>query len=287
VSRHPSAGAQNGAVEGLIFSDILQKALKNEKNPINRMYLNEINIKWKKVELAAEDFRMNGGALDTLITALNEFSHDLQNPKYHQSIKNKGGFRGGADIFSAGYLDDLLNILMGQHPITGASWGYQKFSTHFKFYQKRLLLDDRPPTIEYRERPRFLMLAQQMDLQFRLAGRRNFTKYELQLPIIVFHTFHTFGEEDFIRVEYFARLAKQTFELGKTLVVTETLSGGFIPDVSGTGIDGVFVLCRPSKNGQPGDLAPEVVKLLDRKINNFLHEREADPRDILKTGYID
>jgi hypothetical protein len=103
-------------VEGLIFSDILQKGWKNEKNPINRMYLNEINIKWKKVELAAEDFRMNGGALDTLITALNEFSHDLQNPKYHQSIKNKGGFRGGQTSSPPATCDDLLNILMGQHP---------------------------------------------------------------------------------------------------------------------------------------------------------------------------
>ena len=273
----------------MYFTDILQRAMKGEKNAINRMYLNEINIKWRKVEQAAEDIRKNGGKLDALIGAFDEFVHDLQNPKYHQSAKNKGGFRSNADIFSSVWIDDLMNVLMDQFQFkqSGVKWGYQRYSTHFKFYQKRLLLDDRQPTIESSESPKFLMLGQQIDLQFRLAGRRNFTKYELNLPILVLHTFSSFGEEDFIRSDYYARLAKQTFEMGKTLVVCESLQNGFYPDVSDSDIDAVFVLRKHDKKTQQSGLSVEVVRHLDRRIRDMLFEKESNPRDILKNGFID
>jgi len=273
----------------MYFTDILQRTMKAEKNAINRMYLNEINIKWRKVEQAAEDFAKNGGKLDALIEALDEFAHGIQNPKYKLSNKNKAGFRPNAELFCASYIDDLLNILMGQYRFTqsGVRWGYQKFSTHFKFYQKRLLLDDRQPTIESSESPKFLMLGQQIDLQYRLAGRRNFTKYQLNLPILVFHTFGSFGEDDFIRTEYYARLAKQTFELGKTIVITETLNPGFYPEIGDSDIDAVYVLRKVDKKTQQNGLAPDVIRQLDRRIREMLYEKESDPRDIQKNGFID
>ena len=271
----------------MYFTEILQRAMKGESNAIIRMYLNEINIKWRKVESAAEALRGNGGKLDALIASLDEFVHDLQNPKYRQSSKNKGGFRSDSEIFSSVWIDDLLNVLMSQFKFTqsGVKWGYQRYSTHFRFYQKRLLLDDRQPTIETSESPKFLMLGQQIDLQFRLAGRRNFTKYELNLPILVFHTMRTFGEEDFIRSDYYARMAKQTFEMGKTIVVADSLHNGFYPDLTDSAIDAVYILRRQDKKTQQNGLSVEVVKQLDRRIRDMLFEKESNPKDILRTGY--
>ena len=38
----------------MFYKDILQQLLKDETNSINKMYLHEINIKWKNFEKAAE-----------------------------------------------------------------------------------------------------------------------------------------------------------------------------------------------------------------------------------------
>ncbi|MCD4828659.1 MAG: hypothetical protein K8R90_04410 [Candidatus Cloacimonetes bacterium] len=263
--------------------------MKGEKNAINRMYLNQINIKWRKVEQAAGDFRASADKLDALIDALDEFAHDLQNPKYRQSAKDKGGFCSDAELFSGSYIDDLLQVLVGQYklPQSGVHWGYQVYSTGFEFAQKRLLLDNRQPFIQSGESPRLLMLGQQIDLQFRLAGRRNFTKYQINLPILVFHTFHSFDENDFIRVNHYAHLAKQIFAMSKTLVVTETLAGSYYPDIGGSSVDGVFVLRKADKKSQQHGLSTEVVKRLDRKIRDMLLEKESNPRDILRCGFAD
>jgi hypothetical protein len=272
------------------FTDLLQKMLKAEKNPVNRMYLNEIIMKWRKVERTAEEFQKGAEPLENYLSALSEYSRDMQNPKYRVNKQSKTGFKANSEIFALNYVDDLLTMFINKHDISrqpGIVWGYQRFSGNVRFYQKALFLNRKQPDLEVEESPKFLQLAQQIDLQYRLAGKRNFSKHSLTIPIMVFHTYRAFLEEHFIRVEYYAKLARETFGKVKNIVVAESIEPNFFPDLDRSSVDAIFVLRKQAREEPLNDIAPDVVKLLDNKIREFLFECEHDPREIVRKGFID
>ncbi len=273
----------------MFFNDILNKNLKSEKNPINRMYLNTITIKWKKVDKAADDLAQRTGGMREFVEALNDFSLELQNPKYRFDRSTKSGFKSNHEIFSVAYLDDLLTLLLNRHPMLqdgGIRWGYQRFCMNLRFYQKNLF-SDKNPDMQFPESPKFLMLSQQLDLQFRLKGRRNFNKYQITTPILLFHTFRNFMEEHFIRVDYYSRLAKVSYDRCKSIVIAETIDENFYPELEDSNIDNIFLLRGQSRNGQTKSFSLEIVKLLDEKIEEYLAEGDQDKKQIIKSGVIE
>jgi hypothetical protein len=274
----------------MVFTDLLQKMLKVEKHPVNRMYLNEILMKWRKVERAAEEFQKGAEPLENYLSALSEYTRDLQNAKYRVNKQSKTGFKSNSEIFALTYIDDLLTLFINKYEICrqpGVTWGYQRFSGNIRFYQKCLFLNRKQPDLEIEESPKFLQLTQQIDLQYRLAGKRTFSKHTLTVPIIVFHTYRTFLEEQFIRVEYYAKLARETFGKVKNVVVTESIEPNFFPDLDRSCVDAIFVLRKQAREEPLNDIAPDVVRLLEIKIREYLHECEHDPREIVRKGFID
>ncbi len=273
----------------MFFNDILSKHLKSEKNPINRMYLNTINIKWKKVDKAAEDLAEGTTGMKEFVEALNDFSIELLNPKYRFDRATKSGFKTSHEIFSVAYLEDLLTLLLNRHEIfnvSGIKWGYQRFCLDLSFFQKNLL-NEKDSKTQFKESPRFLMLAQQIDLQFRLRGRRNFNKYQVTMPMLIFHTFRNFMEEHFIRVDYYSRLAKMSYDQCKNIVVCETIDENFYPELEDSHIDNIFLLRRQSRNGQTKDFSLDIVNSLDEKLTEYLQEEKQDKKQIIKSGMIE
>ncbi len=276
----------------MFFTEVLKNLQKTEKNPISRMYLNEISIKWRKVEKEAKDYcAAEDAKIDTFLNVLNDFATELQNPKYKADKLAKGGFKSNSELFSVAYIDDLITILMEKfrnkcNP--GIRWGYQKFTTDLKLYEQNMITSTKNPTMKTKDSPKFLMLAQRLDLQYRLAGKRNFSKNSITLPLITVHTFRNFNEENFIRVDHYSNKAKKTFEKGKVFIVTETIEQGFYPDIENSSIDGIFVLrkhVKKSKNNH--NISIEVINMIEAKFKEFIEFRKTDPKDIIKTGYID
>lgn len=274
----------------LFYGEKLQILLKNEKNPVNRMYLNEVMIKWRRLQSTADSFMKDPELLPDLVKHLDEFSTNVRNPKYKYSVQNKTGFKAISEIYSTAYLDDLISLLMTRHDIfkqKGIVWGYTPFTMGMKFQQASLVLGNRNPSFDTRESPKFLQLVQSMDFQFRLTGKRNFSKYSIKLPILTFFTFRNLQEEQFIHVEYFAKSARTTFERGRTIIVTESLDPGFIPDIPNSFTDAIFLLRKPNGGKDLPEMNLDVVKKLDKKIEHYLYERESSPKQVLKKGYFE
>ncbi len=276
----------------MFFTEVLKNLQKTEKNPISRMYLNEISIKWRKVEKEAKDYcAAEDAKIDTFLDVLNDFATELQNPKYKADKLAKGGFKSNSELFSVAYIDDLITILIDKFKSKcnpGIRWGYQKFTSDLKLYEQNMITCTKNPAMKTKDSPKFLMLAQRLDLQYRLAGKRNFTKNSITLPLIIVHTFRNFNEEHFIRVEHYSNKAKKTFESGKVFIVTETIEQGFYPDIENSSIDGIFVLrkhVKKSKNNH--NISIEVVNMIEAKFKEFIEFKKTDPKDIIKTGYID
>ena len=270
----------------MFYHKIIEKMMKEEANDINKMYLQEIKLKWENFERSAARNEENN---EELTKALNDFTKVLSNRKLKFSQYSKKGFKKNSQVFSPSYLANVISIFIERSGITehkGINWGFQSFSTNLKFNPKNLCSIEKDPAYEFSASPEFLQLAQKMDFQFRIHGKRNFKKYEITLPLIVFHIVKNLTPDEFIKFDYYAKVAKNTFEKSHTVIITETLDTDFVPDLSFSPIDVVFILRKQQKSKTEEEISLEVIDAIEKKILDFIHEQERKSEAYKNTGII-
>lgn len=264
------------------YSEILSKMLKEEKNPVNKMYLHEINIKWTKISKAVEN---SNGSNQEIVEMLNIFRKAITNNKYKFNKLNSKGFINESPIFSVNYLHDLVSVIMKRQKIidhTGIFWECGNFNMNYVFSPKSFNTLEKDFRFEQSISPDVLFLGQKIDLHYRITGKRNFEKHMSILPLIVFHTFKILGNENMLYLNHLAGLSKNAFSKSRTIILTEELEKDFIPDISSTNIDHVCVLTKENDN----KISVEVVDELEKLINDILKEEHTVSKDILDTGII-
>jgi len=270
----------------MFYNEIINELMQDKKNPVNSMYLHEINIKWKNFEKFIEEKK---GSNKEMLAALNNFISNISNPKYIYNPSTRNGFKADSPIFSSRYLDDMISIIMKRNKIIenkGIIWGFQNFSTNLKFNPQNLSSLEKNPMFEQDYTEKVLSLTQKMDFQFRVSGKRNFHKYEIIFPLIIFNTFKNLTEEDFIKVEYTSALAKGCFERSKSIIICETLDRKFIPSLKSSAVDDIFILRKQFKSSKLSDLSLEVINALEEHINEYISQTEKKDETFLNTGVI-
>ncbi len=264
------------------YKEILSKMLKEEKNPVNKMYLHEINIKWTKISKAVEK---SNGSNQEIVEMLNIFRKAITNSKYKFNKLNSKGFIDESPIFSVNYLHDLVTVIMKRESIidhTGIFWGSGTFNMNYAFSPVSFNTLEKNLHFKQSFSPEVLFLGQKIDLHYRIAGKRNFEKHESILPLIVFHSYKILKHENMLYLDSLAGLSKNAFNKSKTIILTEKLEEDFIPDLSSTNIDHVCVLIK----GNDNKISVEVVDELEKLVNNILKEKYTIPKNILDTGII-
>lgn len=258
----------------MFYGEILDMLLETEKNPVNKMYINELSIKWKKVEQSAAAKTQSN---DSLVKALNDFTKQLNNRKYKAGTSSTKGFDEESPLFAPRYLDDLISVFMQRRSVLqhlGIKWGRQSFSAINGLNPINICSIQDEPNFIIEDSPEFLMLSQKIDFQFRISGKRRFNKYLLNLPLLVFHTYRVLTLGDVIQVEYYANMAKKTFTKAKIIIVAEMIDKTLMPDVKALPIDTVFVLRKQNNSDPLEPIALDVVNLLDEKITDLLIDKD-------------
>ncbi len=271
----------------MFYNDIIKKLMQDKKNPVNSMYLHEINLKWSIFEKLTEDITTLKNV--EIVNAINNFVSAIRNKKYQYNSSTKNGFKPDSLLFSEVYLHDLISVLVERNKIInnqGISWGLQSFSTNLKFNPQNLGVMDKDLRFEQEISEKLLCLTQKLDFQFRIKGKRNFHKYEIIFPLIIFFTFKNLDETDFIKSNHIAQKAKATFERSKSIIITETINQEFIPDVGSSSVDALYILRRQSSNKVLNPISTEVVDMLDNKITDFLTENEWIGTEFIKKGFL-
>jgi len=272
----------------MYYNENLEKIVIDRKNPVNRMYLHEILLKWKNFEKMAENPMETSN--EDLVKALNEFIRAVSNKKYKFNSSSKNGFKPGSHIYSARYLDDLITVLIQRTKIfdnIGISWGYQSFSANLKFNPSNLCTMSNNPMFEFDHSAKVLALAQKLDFQFRISGKRRFNKHLLVYPLITFYTFKNLTEDDFITIEYYATQAKTTFEKSRSIIITETMDNNFKPDLQSSPFDAIFILRKQYRAASMNDIQLDVVNSLEKRIRMYCTETQANGINFTKTGVIE
>ena len=266
----------------MFYNEILGKMLKEETNPVNKMYLHEIKIKWEKISKA---IATSNGSNKEIVEMLNIFRNAISNNKYKFNKLNAKGFVVESLIFSINYLNDLVSVIINRQKIinhTGIFWGCGKFNMNYLFSPSSFNSLQKDLRFEQSDSPKVLFLGQKVDLHYRVTGKRNFEKHMSILPLIVFYTFKTLGHENMLYLNHLAGLSKNAFSKSRTIMLTEKLEKNFVPDLSSTNIDHVCVLTKGSDN----KISVDVVNDLEKLINDILIENHTTPKDIKDTNII-
>jgi len=271
------------------YRNELEKLLKDEKNIVNRMYLNEIAIQLKKLEAVIAKPIDEDGYFDTLATMLNNFTKQFENPKYQYNKTTKNGFNPDSQIMSSIYLDDLIDVFMNDQPILkskGMKWDNQPFSMNLNFNPHNLEDSKQDLTFDSKLSPTLLQLTQKIDLQFRVVGKRVFQRAEVILPIIIFQTCKNFTEEDFLRINYYSGQAKKSLKKSRTIIVCETIDKEVTSEIKGSYIDSLFVLRKQVSNRSLKEISSSILKDLYSRVNDYLYEDDCEVEKIIEKGYI-
>ncbi|MDY6915682.1 MAG: hypothetical protein SVM86_05170 [Candidatus Cloacimonadota bacterium] len=273
-----------------MFYEEMLADLMNRKNtnPVNKMYLHEINIKWKNFAKLAES--KEKPANEELVSALEEFINAISNKKYRYKPGSKNGFTKHSPIFSALYLADLITIFIertGFFNNKGVSWGFQQFSKNICFDPSNLNTMHKDPGFCYEKSDPVLQLAQNLDFRVRPTGRRDMHKAQLVFPLITFHPFRNLTEQDFERCQTYANEAKKTFAKSKTIVICETVQEKFIPELKYSSIDVIFVLRKQFMRKKINKIDPGVLYIFEKKLNSYLFEEESLSEQFQNKGYLE
>ena len=270
----------------MFYGEVLAELLTTERNPVNKMYLNEIRIKWKNLEKAAADKEQSN---ELLVKALNSFTKQINNRKYRFVESSEKGFKDDSPLFKPLYLDDIISIFMNRRSILqhlGIKWGRQRFTTNQGLNPISICSMQDEPNFVTGESPEFLMLTQEFDFQFRITGKRRFIKQQLLFPLMIFHTYRVLKLEDVIRAEYYANMAKSTFAKVHVILVTEMVEESLMHDIKTLPFDTVFVLRKQVESETLEPISLEVVNALEEKITSLLVEKDEVSDNFKETGII-
>lgn len=270
----------------MYYSDLLESMIKKEGNPVNRMYLNEIKLKWLQFVAEAEN---NEKVNEITLKVFNNFVNTLNNKKFKYVAASDKGFKADSELFNTFYLDDLISLFIRHKSIIsqlGIKWGKQSFSTGLQLNPISFRALQESPNFEFSTSPEFLMLVQQIDFQFKIAGKHRFHKYLLNFPLIVFLTFRNLTQDDLIKTEYYANMAVRTFSKVKFVIVTETLDQSVTPDVRSLPIEAIFVLRKQYMENELNPISIDVMNALEQKIDGLLTERYDISQSFIETGVI-
>jgi hypothetical protein len=273
----------------MFYRDELNRLLKDEKNIVNRMYINEIDLQLRKYEAVLRKSAADSNYYQAIAEALTVFTSHLENPKYHYNKTTKNGFKRYSPLLSSLYIDDFISSLLKQHDIIkhkGVSWGRKSFTMDFRLAPKSFDTMEKELSFSSKMSPVFLQLVQTLDTQFRLTGKKLFQKCQLTLPLITFNIYKNLLEEDLIKLEYYAKKAKETFKNSKMVVICETIDPNISFDFKQSAIDVVFILRQQKTQKKLNFVHADVIRSINEHIKEYLYDCPDDNVIYEKTGIL-
>ena len=207
----------------MYYSKILTDLKKQERNPVNKMYLGEIALKWKAFQQLTEE---PSSGNKELAEALSKFLGSLHNRKFLFNKLRGTGFEEDSPIFSASYINDLIAAIMSRQPILsepGIVWDFQALNYKLALKGDNPVEIARSPQIIGQKTPPVLSLTLNLDYQYRVNGKRNFTKETFNLPFLLFFVYKNLTALDIFNIEHYALQVKSTCKTAQTFIICETL----------------------------------------------------------------
>lgn len=272
----------------MIYGDKLKENLKNENDPICKMYLNELLLAWRKVD-SVYDIKYKK-SLDSIVNAISEFTEQLySNPKFHFTEKTNTGFTPDSDVFFPYYIYDILDKIFRELDVTdeisGLSLKKRFFHTGMQIQKKSLVNTIKKPDIKFTQSDSYYSLCLVFDLQYRMNSKKFFTKTKVYIPLIVFYVKKSFNLEDLNQILKIKQEVKGFNAKAKVMCISEYADKKYIEHFEDIKEDLYFV--RTGFLGEYRDINVDVCKFIKSQIETYILDLEKNIDEIVPFGHID
>jgi len=272
----------------MFFTKKIYEIEKRESNPVNKMYLHELMLKLKSFEKLQEE-EFGEDKYKRISEILNQFIMALSNRKYRYNSQSNNGFRKDSHIFSSIYLDDIIYLLLKKEKILknpGIIFDKRPFDFNIRFNPDNLMDIYKENMLRFEKNIPMLQISQEIEIQYRVSGKRKYFKNNVTLPIMIFVSNKNLTRTLFNNAVITAKRAKQCFAKSKLIIVCETLDHGFYPSLKDTDIDSIFILRKQFSSMSSKPIDPEILKQLDERIHHLLLDVKPNINQLIKTGII-
>jgi len=254
----------------MLYLEKLNQCLKTEQNPINRMYLYDLVLNWKKVEDVCK--ANTESPISSIVATVSEYTKYLSQPRFLATDKKTYGFEGDHEVFRPYYLYDILEKLLSSAGIVESPQGIvirnRPFNNSVHLQNDDYLGQSQKPFLELSFSGKYLHVGLEFEFQYRLKGKKNFTKGNLFIPLIVFYIEKCFTEKSFKEIEQLRKDIKVLNPNALLFCITESADKRLMRQYSEIK-DMVYVTRASFKNDQQKPLQPQVFLRIFTKINNF------------------
>lgn len=275
----------------MLYKERLKENLKNEKDPILQMYLNELLLYWQNVDAVYDNIdEYSEEFIPNFIKEISLYTEQLSiNKKFTYSERSKTGFTPDHDIFKPYYIFDILLQILKKYNITDSTRGLslrkRYFHTGLSLNNDSFISAIKKPYLKYSFSDNYYSLCLELDLQYRLAMSKSFTKIKIYVPLIVFYIRNYFTNYD---VENIKKLKNDIQALNPNaliLCLSEYIEKTYIDCLSPIKND-IYVL-RKAYKGTYKHIDLNLFAQIESKIHKFITERSASIEDIVPYGNID
>lgn len=272
----------------MLYGDKLKECLKIEENPINKMYLNELILNWKKVENAVE--KQNDSPITTIVSAVSDYTKHLSNPKFLYNDERNCGFTPDHTVFQSFYLYDIAEVLLYEAGIRDTHEGLiirnRHFHTGFRLENDIYEVHSQKPNFEFFTSETYLNAGLEFDFHYRLMAKKFFNKTKLYIPLIVFYIEKHYTVKSFEKIE---QLKKDMVVLNPNamlICLTESVDKSLINYY--TPIQDYLYVLRCNFKGDPfNPLQPQLFLSLYNKLHNYATKEMPSYERFVPFGHID
>ena len=272
----------------MLYKEKLTQSLKAEQNAINKMYLNELLLHWKKVEATIEGDKEN--PLETMVSAISAYTKNLTVAKFKYSNQKKCGFHDDHDVFKPYYLYDIVDTLLNVAGVKESKFGihvknkafntgvFLETSTYENLTQK--------PKLELFSSGKYYNVGVEMDFNYKLVGKKYYNKSKIYIPLIVFFIEKYYTEKHFEEIKKLKSEATALNPNAMLFCLTESVDKKFIQKYAEIESQ-LYVLRANFKGDTYNDIQPQVVLSLYDKIKNFVRRECISYERVVPFGHID
>ncbi|MBL7107962.1 MAG: hypothetical protein ISS38_01505 [Candidatus Cloacimonetes bacterium] len=131
-----------------------------------------------------------------------------------------------------------------------------------------------------------LVIGQNVELKYRIQGRKTFVSKDINLPFIVIETTMVLDEWNAINFHNLARRFKKIFPQTMFLKFVEVVREDFDIDVNSLNINEIFVIQQQTTNMKRKDISAEVISAFLNKIQDYFSKKKEDFIQKIETGIL-
>ena len=272
-------------LETFRHGETISEMLEQAEDARKKMYLNEINIqykKWKKANLEISE--NNENTIKQKIKLYKDYRYFLFSKKFRDEntfIKNRKLFETTLSEFSY-YLIKDLEILKNENIFLSRA----ELPIGIKFRYNSLKNIKKDEILKITTQKMRLVIGKNIDLKYRIQGRKTYISEIILIPFVVVETAMVLDDWNVLNFQNYARRFKKIFPQTLYIIFSEVVRDDFNIDINNLNLNGIYVIQKQTTNMKRKEISFEVISAFLKKIQDCFSQEKEDFVRQIETGIL-